>query len=186
MRTFIALEISPEIQAALEQAISHLKYAGADVKWVRPGAVHLTLKFLGEITEAKASEVGAALDRIAGASARFELAIGRIGAFPKVEYPRVIWVGLDKGAGESIALAGSVDAEMSRLGFDAESRPFAPHLTIGRVRSSKNRDRLKEKISSFAMPAVGGCTVASIVLFKSTLTPQGSIYTKLHESDLRR
>ena len=94
MRTFIAIEISEEIKNILAQIESHLIYAGADVKWVKPENVHLTLKFLGEIDEKKAAEVTAILDSIARMTKPFELNVKDIGAFPKIEHPRVIWVGL--------------------------------------------------------------------------------------------
>lgn len=185
MRTFIAVEISDEISNALAQLEARLKYAGADVKWVRPENIHLTLKFLGEISEEKAKEVIAALDGIAKSAKSFELSVKEVGAFPKVDYPRVIWVGLEKGADESSELAAKVEDALAKIGFPKESRPFTAHLTIGRVRSSKNKDKLKEKIlgkdSSQLLP-VSSHKVSSVILFQSTLTPSGSIYTKLHES----
>ena len=136
MRTFIAIELSSEIKESLAQAQSHLKYAGADVKWVTPENIHLTLKFLGEIPEEKCENVKAALDEIAKTTASFELSIKDIGAFPNIEFPRVIWIGLDKGAKESTELAAKVDEALSKLGFAKETRPFAAHLTIGRIRSA--------------------------------------------------
>jgi RNA 2',3'-cyclic 3'-phosphodiesterase len=186
MRTFIAIEISEEIKNSLAQAQSHLKYAGADVKWVEPGNIHLTVKFLGEITEEKCAKVKTALDTVAASAKPFELSIKDIGAFPKIEYPRVIWVGLDKGAKESTELAAKVDDALSKLGFQKESRPFAAHLTIGRVRSPKNKEALKEKIQSYTLyPIPYTLLVSSLVLFQSTLTPRGSIYSTLHEAKFR-
>ena len=148
MRTFIAIELSGEIKNSLAQIESHLKYSGADVKWVSPDNIHLTLKFLGEISEEKCEKVKAALDEVAKTSAPFEISIKDIGAFPKLESPRVIWVGLDKGAKEATELAKKIDLSLSKLGFQEETRPFAAHLTVGRVRSAKNRETLKEKIAS--------------------------------------
>lgn len=186
MRTFIAIEISEDIKKVLAQIESHLKYAGADVKWVKPEIIHLTLKFLGEISEKKCDEVKIALDDIAESARSFELSIKDVGAFPKIEHPKVIWVGLDNGAKESKDLVSRIDEALSKIGFIKEERPFSPHLTIGRVRSSANRDKLAEKMSSvsanFQASAVPIHKVTSVILFQSTLTPQGSIYTKLHES----
>jgi len=187
MRTFIAIEISDEMKEALHQIESHLKYSGADVKWVKPENIHLTLKFLGEVNEQKLVEIKALLDSIAGDIKPFEITIKEIGAFPKIEYPRVIWVRLDKGAGGSKELAEKIDSALLKIGFEKESRPFAAHLTIGRVRSPKNKDKLKEKVASFdasQLSAVKPHAISSVVLFHSTLTPQGSIYTKLHEAKL--
>ena len=186
MRTFIAIEISEEIRNALAQAQSHLKYAGADVKWVEPVNIHLTLKFLGEITEEKCAKVKAALDSVAAATKPFELSIKDIGAFPKIEYPRVIWIGLDKGAKETTEIAAKVDEGLSKLGFEKKSRPFAAHLTIGRVRSAKNRDALKEKVTSHKTQVTSPYLITSMILFQSTLTSRGSIYTMLHEAKFAR
>jgi RNA 2',3'-cyclic 3'-phosphodiesterase len=186
MRTFIAIDISKEIKNTLAQIEAHLIYAGADVTWVKPENVHLTLKFLGEIDEKRAVEVVATLDSIARTSKPFELSVKDIGAFPKIEHPRVVWVGLDKGAVETTALATKVDEALSKIGFAKETRPFSPHLTIGRVRSPLNKDKLKEKMSSATasidLSIVPQHKVSSVILFQSTLTPQGSIYAKLHES----
>lgn len=186
MRAFIAIETSEEIKDALARVEAHLKYSGADVKWVKPEMIHLTLKFLGEITDEKCGEVKLALDTVAGATKPFDIALKDVGAFPKLEHPRVLWVGLDKGAPETIRIANHIEDALSNAGFTKEDRPFSPHLTIGRVRSSLNYEKLKEKISSAStqirLSGISPHSVTSIILFQSTLTPQGPVYTKLHES----
>jgi 2'-5' RNA ligase len=183
MRIFIAIDFSEEIKESLAQAEAHLKYSGADVKWVEKDNIHLTLKFLGEVDEKKVEEIKAILDNIASGTRPFETTIKDLGAFPKIEYPRVVWGGIDKGAGELKIIAEKVDEALSKLGFEKETRSFAAHLTIGRVRSPKNKEKLKEKMLSYKLSAVS-CKINEIVLFKSTLTPKGSIYTKLHEAKL--
>lgn len=185
MRTFIAIDISDSIREALAQIQSHLRYSGADVKWVEPGNIHLTLKFLGEISEEKCEIVKRVLDGITGSAKSFEATIKDVGAFPSANSPRVVWVGLDKGAGEARAIAEKIDDALSKIGFEKESRPFVAHLTIGRVRTPKNKEALKEKMATCQLPSAKPHLVTSIVLFQSTLTPKGSIYTKLHESYLR-
>ncbi|MBI5124208.1 MAG: RNA 2',3'-cyclic phosphodiesterase [Candidatus Omnitrophica bacterium] len=186
MRAFIAIELSEEIRDTLEQIQSHLEYSGADVKWVEKDNIHLTLKFLGEISEEKLKQIIAALEIIAKGSSAFEISLKDIGAFPKIEYPRVIWAGLDKGTTESKILAEKIDDALSKIGFQKEARPFAAHLTIGRVRSPKNKEALKEKLKSIEGlgSRVQGQVISSVILFQSTLTPKGSIYTKLHEAHL--
>jgi len=189
MRTFIAIEVSKEIQETLGQIETGLKYAGADVKWVNPAIIHLTLKFLGEITNEKIDDVKIALDAIASRAAPFDLSIKDIGAFPQVEHPKVLWVGLDKGSRETVSLASGVDEALSQIGFTKEERPFSPHLTIGRVRSPHNRIKLAEKVASTAanirFSEIPAHRVSSVVLFHSTLTSHGSIYAKLHEASFR-
>ena len=186
MRAFIAVEISDEIKDLLVRVESHLKYAGADIKWVDPKIIHLTLKFLGEITDNKCEAVKSALDAITKCLKPFEMTVKDIGTFPNSVHPRVIWAGLGDGASEAVELAKHIEEAMSKIGFPAESREFSPHLTIGRVRSSSNMEKLKDKISSASLEIRPGGIVShkviSVILFQSTLTPQGSIYTKLHES----
>ncbi len=184
MRLFIAIELSEPIRDILSQIQSHLKYSGADVKWVEKDNIHLTLKFLGETTEKKAEEVRSALDIIGSQTRSFEISLKDIGSFPKIDYPRVIWVGLDKGVLESTVLATKIDEALSKMGFQKETRPFAAHLTIGRVRSPKNKEALKEKIlsSDSQLTTHNSQLVSSVILFRSTLTPKGPIYTKLHEA----
>ena len=188
MRTFIAIEIPEEIKKVLVHIEDHLKYAQADVKWVRPETIHLTLKFLGEVTDEKRGEIEKALDEIARSVKPFELTVKEIGTFPYIEHPRVVWVGLDKGATETIGLANRIEEALAAIGFAKEDRPFSPHITIGRVRSPINKDKLKEKILSASntihLSEVTPHRVASIILFRSTLTPQGPIHTKIHESAL--
>lgn len=183
MRTFIAIELSQEIRDTLAQIASRLKYAGADVKWVEKDNIHLTLKFLGEISEEKVKLTAARLDTIAKETKPFEISLKDLGAFPKIDSPRVIWVGLDKGAKESTELAKKIDTALTKLGFQEETRPFAAHLTIGRVRSGLNKTALAEKMkSNYGLWTVDhGQTVSSLALYKSTLTPKGPIYSKLHD-----
>jgi 2'-5' RNA ligase len=184
MRTFIAIELSSDIKESLAQIQSHLKYSGADVKWVEKDNIHLTLKFLGEITEEKRKEIEPILDGIGESIRPFEISIKDIGVFPKIDHPRVIWASLDKGAAESKELAERIDSALLKIGFEKEPRPFAAHLTIGRVRLPKNRDALKEKILNSQIKSYNLQQISCIILFKSTLTPKGPIYTKIHEAKL--
>ena len=184
MRTFIAIELSEEIRKVLAQVRSHLCYAGADVKWVKEENIHLTLKFLGEISEDRVSQISSILDDIGKWTKPFEITLKDIGVFPKTDHPRVIWAGLDKGIKESTELAVKIDKALSGIGFQEETRPFAAHLTIGRVRSQKNKEALQEKIVNYQFSAISLQSVNSVVLFKSTLTPKGPIYSKIHETRL--
>jgi RNA 2',3'-cyclic 3'-phosphodiesterase len=186
MRAFVAIEVSDEIKNILGQIEAYLRYAGADVKWARPEVIHLTVKFLGEIDEKQCEDVKAALEAVVKTTAAFEMTLKDIGAFPAIEHPRVVWVGIEEGAAEITALASRIESSLEKLGFAREERPFSPHLTIGRVRSPLNIVKLKEKVltaaSQFRMPEIGTHKVTSVILYKSTLTPQGPLYVKLHEA----
>jgi len=184
MRAFIAIELSDELRSTLAQIQSHLEYSGAGVKWTEKENIHLTLKFLAEIDEKKLEQIKNILDEIGKLSKSFEISIKDIGAFPNIDYPRVIWVGLDKGSLDAKTLAEKIDEELSKIGLEKGSRPFAAHLTIGRARSPKNKDALCEKIKDLQLTTYSLQLISSITLYKSTLTPKGPIYTKLHESGL--
>ena len=156
------------------------------MKWVAKENIHLTLKFLGEVGNDKIETIKTILDNIAVGERSFQISLNGVGLFPNADFPKIVWVGLGKGSGEASHIAVKIDEELSKIGFQRESRLFVSHLTLGRLRSGKNRDALKEKILSVPhspeshKPEI----INSIILFKSTLTPQGSIYEKVHESRL--
>lgn len=183
VRSFIALELTPEIHKQLGQIQAELKESGADVKWVNPEGIHLTLKFLGSVSPQLIEEIKVTIDQLAREHKPFELKVSRVGAFPKVEYPRVIWVGIEDGSGQTVKLAENLAERLIHLGFLKEKRAFKPHLTLGRVRSAHKRTQLKELVSSVIFPE-RTMQAEVLTLFKSTLTPQGAIYQPLHQAKL--
>ncbi|MFC1631709.1 RNA 2',3'-cyclic phosphodiesterase [Candidatus Omnitrophota bacterium] len=183
LRSFIALELSEEIHRQLKQAQDQLKAAQADVKWVDPQGIHLTLRFLGNVSPQLLEEIKPQLEELGQSHRQFKLEIKQLGAFPKIEYPRVIWIGIEQGKDRALKLAEDLEQRLLNFGFQKEKREFKPHLTLGRVRSAQNREQLKNLLQSVtitpsAMQAVNLC------LFKSTLTPQGAIYQPLHKTQL--
>jgi RNA 2',3'-cyclic 3'-phosphodiesterase len=188
MRTFIAIDLTEEIKKTLAGLQDELKKSEADVKWVDPENIHLTLKFLGEISEEQVIQIKEVLDRVTSRLKPFEIGLSGIGAFPKLDYAKVIWAGIEKGKKETVDIAKNVETELERLGFAREDREFTAHLTIGRVRSGKNKEALKKKILSAhsSEPIAHSQQVISrIILYQSTLTPQGPIYTPLHTATFR-
>ena len=184
MRTFIAVDLDLEIKKALSDLILRLRKAGPEgISWGREAGMHLTLKFLGEIEESRAVAVGEVMDEAVRSGRPFPLQIRGTGYFPSARFPRILWVGAAPSA-ELDALASRLEAGLAGIGFERETRPFHPHLTIGRVRSaSKVRDAVTElelqKNADF-----GTMTVTKIALFKSVLAPGGAEYTVLNESSL--
>jgi len=177
-RCFIALELSKEAKEELARIIDFLKDSGSDVKWVSPAGVHLTLKFLGYTDEEKIGRIALSLKEIAAGQKPFDVLLNAIGVFPGWSAARVLWVGVGEGADKVKTLAGEVASRMQKEGFEEETRPFSAHLTLGRIRSGKNKDRLKalaEKVD--VRPA--SSHIERIILFKSDLTPQGAVYTPL-------
>lgn len=188
MRTFIAIELSGEIKEYLSRLQEKLKTSQADVKWVAPANIHLTLKFLGEIDDKTKDNVTGIVEDIAKDKSPFYLNIASLGAFPRIESPRVIWVGIDKGDAQVKEIAKALEEKLSKIGIPAEDKLFSSHITIGRTKSSKNRNNLAKSMESLKENAAEGITelrVEKITLFKSTLTPKGPIYEVLKEAYLK-
>ena len=184
IRTFIAIELSEEIREELGTLQEKLKKCNADVIWVKPDSLHLTLKFLGKISISLVESIKEVLDGVARETASFQIVLSKIGAFPKIDSPRVIWVGLEQGENEVSQISEKLEERLEKISFEKETRPLHPHLTLGRVKSSKNRGELKksiEEINKGLVPAAK-MTVPEIKLFRSTLTPKGAIYTCLSQS----
>ena len=180
MRAFIAVNISEQVRENFRRIENRLITSDADVKWVRPGNAHLTLKFLGEIEDNKTETIKSILEEISGQSKTFEVGFSGLGFFPNEHRPRIIWIGINKGVNELRLLAEKIDDRMSSLGVEKEERGFSPHLTLGRFRSLKNLQELMkiiEKMRNFD----AGCFMANgIHLIQSVLQPSGPVYTKLY------
>lgn len=184
MRAFIAVETSPEIKARLQELIRRLKRPNADVKWIEPQGMHLTLKFLGEITPGFLAGVEAGLAAAAGRGRPFELQVSSTGAFPPhSRSPRVFWAGVAAGP-ELAELQADVEAEMEKLGFPRERRPFSPHLTLGRVKGPAGLARVMAELEKETAAFFGAMTVERVTLFQSTLRPQGAEYAAIREFPL--
>ena len=143
--------------------------------------MHLTLKFLGNIEEGHVEQISGALKSIADNFNAFSINLTRVGAFPDLKRPRVIWIGIDKGAGELKTLGAKIETELEKLGFAKEKREFKAHLTLGRVRSLKNIENLEKIINEVKFQAGNEIKIDKIILFQSKLTPKGAIYTNLSE-----
>lgn len=184
MRSFLAVELPEELRSSLRKILEELRQCGADVRWVRPEAVHLTLKFLGEIRPEQAEEIRPAVQEVAGRYGPFKMVARGLGCFPRLEKPRVVWVGLEGEKWKLEALQRDVESALMQLGFPKEERPFKPHLTLGRVRSPKARMGLVQKLRTQDGLQVGEFIVESVILFKSELLPSGARYTRLWEERL--
>jgi 2'-5' RNA ligase len=188
MRAFIAIELPQEIKDSLSKIQEQLKKAGGDVKWVLPKNIHLTLKFLGEIDNTKLNKINEIIEDVIKGKNSFQVRISSIGAFPKINFPRVIWIGIDKGDNETKTIANELEERIARVGIPREERPFSSHITIGRTKSTLNRERLVQNLQNLASNFGEEnlvFTVKNITLFKSTLTPKGPIYEILKEASLK-
>lgn len=185
MRTFIAISLPQEIKTALVKLQKNLKTSGADVKWVEEQNIHLTLKFLGEIEEKIAEKICVILKETAKNLNPFSLRLESPGAFPRTDKPRVIWAGLGEDIQQLKNIVAELEKKLSEIDIPAEERAFASHITIGRLKSDKNREELVKGLiaaEEFFKNTNYEWRVNSIILFKSTLTPQGPIYDILKEA----
>ena len=177
MRLFVALGMTEGVRAALRELVARLEPAGADLRWVRPQGMHLTLKFIGETPEAKLPLLREALARVRSPKP-VEMEFHGLGYFPNERRPRVFWVGIE--ASDNLpALAAEVEAAREPLGFPRESRPFAPHLTLGRFKSADPLERLQQEIARLPATNFGRVETSEFVLFQSRLSPHGAEYTRL-------
>lgn len=184
MRSFIAVEISQQIKEALERVLQEFKRVQCDVKWVQPESIHLTLKFLGEIDPNMVPEIKEALEKTLSYHGPFSLSAEGIGAFPKLDNPRVVWVGLGGELDKLAALQKDVEAVLNALGFPKEDRPFKPHLTLGRVRSPKGKEALVKKLREMSSKTLGIFPVDCVAQYRSELLPTGAKYTVLWKENL--
>ncbi len=180
-RLFVACELPPEVRDALGGLQDSLRRAGAGrLRWARPEGIHVTLKFLGGVDERRLGEVTAAL---ANAIEPFELRVrpAALGGFGGARI-RVVWVGLEGDVDGLAALAARIDGALAPLGFPREQRPFAAHLTLARVpdqASTSERRDLSALVSRYEPPALPSMTFRQVSLMQSTLSPGGSVYTRL-------
>lgn len=189
IRSFIAIELPGEIKSDLAQLGDRLMDARHPfVKWVDVENIHLTLKFLGNVAVNQITEITEAMREAIRGVSPFRLEISGLGAFPRMEQPRVIWVGISGETDKLSELQRRVDSKLVRLGFAGENQSFVPHLTLARVRdgaASSDRGDLGRLLASTKFESKGHITVNSINLMKSQLTPDGPIYSRLFTVSLQ-
>jgi len=185
MRTFIAVELDPKIKSALSELIDRLSPKDADVKWVKKQGMHITLKFLGEVPETKIQDIIYSLRKACDSLDSFQLCFRGTGFFPpKNKLPRVLWAGIEQSPHLAI-LHERIEVELGKLGFLREKRSFHPHLTLGRVKSSKNINALLEELEKHRETNFGRMKAEKVALIKSTLKPAGAEYDILSEIQLK-
>ncbi len=183
IRAFIAIELPDEVKLALGRLEARLK-AGkqSGVKWVDPNSIHLTLQFLGDIPADSIGEITAAIEEASRAVSPFHLEVKDLGVFPNLKRVQVVWVGISGEIDKLGQLQKGIESNLEQLGFAPETRPFTPHLTLGRVQrqvSSEEQQRLGQLIAGTRFEA-GAIEVTAINLMRSELTRAGAIHSLIN------
>lgn len=183
MRTFVAIDLDPEIKTALSSLVRSLRQTKAEVKWVGENSFHLTLKFLGEIAEKDLEPINSVMEAEARKSEPFCLECRSTGYFPEKGSPRVIWAGVVPSPG-LMDLQRRLEIAFEKLGFPREARNFHPHLTLGRVKSSRHLETALRLLKQYENKSFGQMEVKAITLFESILRPAGAEYRVIKEVKL--
>lgn len=184
-RTFIGIEASEEIRSRALDAIDQLSTIAREVKWVAPENLHWTLQFLGDLADVEVAEVCRAVALATVEHEPFLLSASGIGAFPKLERPRTLWLGADQGSDAITQLQEAIEATLAELGYRGESRKYVPHLTLGRVkRGSQGGRALSEELANLADYEGGAMEVEEVTVFASELEQDGPVYHVLSHAPL--
>ncbi|MFP4005771.1 MAG: RNA 2',3'-cyclic phosphodiesterase [Candidatus Hadarchaeia archaeon] len=177
-RSFIAIDLDEEVRNNLVRVQSSLKETGGDLKIVEPENIHLTLRFLGEISRSKLRAVKDVLNEISYPTP-FEIEVSSLGVFPNPSYIRVVWAGVDEGSDELVSIRKDIDNGLSQIGISPDDKDFTPHYTIARVKSGKAKERIKSLVEDHSDTAWGKYRAEKLELMESELTSEGPIYTTL-------
>ena len=163
----------------LTEVQAQLMKTGADLKIVEPKNIHITLRFLGNVTAEMVEQIYEGMKKIQFVP--FDVKIWGVGAFPDARYPRVVWAGINEGPNELREIFRQLEPHLCSLGFAPDPKGFSPHLTIARVRSSRNKVELAKFINENAAYEFGVVRAAYLRLKRSDLTPKGPLYSTLKE-----
>ncbi len=183
LRAFIAISLPGSIQQVLERIQAELRLKGIKASWAKPGSLHLTLKFLGNVP-GEIESIKAAMVKTTDCFSRFELSLGRLGVFPNVKKPRVLWAGVEGQTDTLEQLFKVLEIHLQALGWKKERQRFSPHVTIGRIKKQISPVpfiRLMKEDKQIVSPLF---EVPGIALFKSELTRSGAIHTCLFQAKI--
>ncbi len=184
MRSFIAISIPATVKAEIGEIIERLRHASPPAHWVPTGNLHVTVKFLDEIRESQIPPIVGAITMAVGQVCSFPLRLGGFGFFPNERKARIFWIGIESGFEPLKALAKAIDQELTPLGFEQETRPFAAHITLARLRESGPVERLAKEsahVQYLSLPI----SVSQVDLMRSVLSPAGAEYSIIGSVPLR-
>ncbi|MBN1304414.1 MAG: RNA 2',3'-cyclic phosphodiesterase [Anaerolineales bacterium] len=183
LRAFVAVQIPPQIQEAIHASTSDLRQTLGPslIRWTPLRNIHLTLKFLGAISQSNIEMLNQMLASEASKVEPFEIKIGALGVFPNPNRPRILWIGIQ--APDTLeAVHHSIETAASRLGYEQEHNHFSPHLTIGRVKQDltrSDRDKLRLTLEKTTIGEIGTAAIEAVYLMRSDLHPTGAVYTPI-------
>ena len=189
-RTFIALELNEALQRHLSGITRRMASALPGPRWVDPAGIHLTLAFLGELNDERLAQATQATEIAAQSIPTFDYRLARVGIFGSPRHPRIIWIGIEEPSGTLPRLHSALNRELERHSFDVDTRPFAPHLTLARVKAPLKPDEARAlqgllNDSSFLAPSPS-YHVTHINVMKSELSRSGATYTCLKACALQQ
>lgn len=188
LRIFIAADIPPFIQQAIQHNVNNLrKPIGDSIRWVSVQNIHLTLKFIGDVSPANVQVLTQMLCAEADSCLSFDISVSGLGSFPNSKRPRVVFIRIQAPA-ELEALQHGIESATTRLGYKSDARPFSPHLTVGRIRqniTTSEQQKIIRALDEIKIDSLGSARVDSIHLYKSELKATGAVYTKLFSAPLK-
>ncbi|MDH7598071.1 MAG: RNA 2',3'-cyclic phosphodiesterase [Sedimentisphaerales bacterium] len=186
MRCFIAIDIDPQIRQEIEglqrRIATRAGLGGPDVKWVDKDAMHITLKFLGEVPDSEVMDLCRVAQEVASRHQRFDLVIGSVGHFGRPA--TVLWVGTGRGTEQLSALQEDLEDQLEKAGWPREGRRFTAHMTICRIKNPRLGRQLLEAYKPFMEMEIGTTSVDQLVVYHSQLRPEGPLYTPMGRYDL--
>ena len=188
IRTFLAIELTPESRKKATGIMDDLKtgarFAGSFPSWVADDNLHVTLFFLGKVSQEQVDHIGRVMTSLPKPQP-FDIRMKNLGVFPNAKNPSVLWLGIDEGKKTIIKLQKAIVEKLIPLGFVTEGRPYHPHVTLARIKSRKNIKPLMDLIHSHKNADIGSMKAEKFVLMKSDLKPEGPVYSVLKEFNLQ-
>jgi len=185
MRAFIAIELAPAIKDTLAKIQDGLKPGLPKVSWVKPQNLHLTLKFLGDISSPQLKEIKRIIAETGQETPAFKIKLDDLGVFPGLRQARIIWAGISRDIPVK-QLAGTLETKLSRIGIAKEKREFSSHITIARVKNPLDPANLETGLKKAKNDLLGAnleFNAGGITLFESVLEAQGPVYTVLEKAN---
>lgn len=186
MRAFIAIELPEAVRRQLGALCVRLRQTGSKASWVQPDRMHLTLRFLGEVSEEGTAAIAASMTDVCRDIRPFMLTCERLGAFPNLRKPSVIWVGVTPLEPDLARIQSAAETGARACGLLPETKPFHPHVTLARIRNPKEVSALTRQVEVESAFRADAFDVSHVSLFSSELLPRGPVYTRIRDFPLKR